>query len=201
MCERQQAPDTDHRTAFVVHNQLVDGTLKSVYLFLHFCYDALDFLHSRLGCGGAEIYTKTEKHYCEWSDLWGEILLFNLKERNDTVGHTTHQLALYALKNFRVELGAQFYRICLDFHPIRHVFKVDQVECLTCLIILQPCGLKEITDLRIAGVGNNDLASTSSHSFRLECVDKRLANSESLSPVKDSAYVEDATLTVANTNL
>ena len=100
MSKREQPPNADHRTAFIVHDQLVDRSLQAVNLFLDFCYDLLNLLHSRLGVRRGQIDTQTEKHHCKRSDFRCEILLLDLEEGNDAVRHAAHQFTFDALEDF-----------------------------------------------------------------------------------------------------
>jgi hypothetical protein len=49
MGEGQEAPDANHRAAFVVHDKLVNGALETVHLLLHFSHDALNFVLANVG--------------------------------------------------------------------------------------------------------------------------------------------------------
>lgn len=62
MGEGQEAPDANHRAAFVVHDELVNGALETVHLLLHFSHDALDFVLADVGRCRGQVNTKTDEH-------------------------------------------------------------------------------------------------------------------------------------------
>lgn len=78
MSKRQESPQTNERAAFVVHQELVDWALLSVNLFLNFCDDLLDFVHSLGWACTAQLDTQAHKHDCYRAIFRAIFLLINI---------------------------------------------------------------------------------------------------------------------------